>query len=86
MGVLQAENNISYNSNNSVKIYIIKQEAYENKDRFEKDYASLLGDPTNQFAAINLKNAAIAQADREVKLVRLLTFDPPSKESLYKAM
>lgn len=84
MGVLQAENNISYNSNNSVKIYIIKQEAYENKDRFEKDYASLLGDPTNQFAAINLKNAAIAQADREVKLVRLLTFDPPSKESLYK--
>lgn len=75
MGILQAENSVAYTSHNAIKIYIIKQEAYENKQKFETDYASLLGDATNPSKFLSTNNAAISYADRNIKLVPLLTFD-----------
>lgn len=75
MGILKAENNVAYTSHNAIKIYIIKQEAYENKVRFEQDYASLLGNATNPNKFLNINNAAISYVDRDIKLVRLLDYD-----------
>lgn len=81
MGILQAENNIAYSANNAIKIYIIKQEAYENKQKFEKDYASILGDALNSNKFLNTDNAAIS-GSRDIRLVPLLAFDKIS--NLYK--
>lgn len=73
MGILQAENNVSYVANNACKIYIIKQEAVSNKDKFEADYASLIGDPVNPKKFLNLKNAAHS-GENDIKLVRLIDY------------
>ena len=81
MGILQAENSVAYTSHNAIKIYIIKQEAYENKQKFETDYASLLGDATNPSKFLSTNNAAIAD-NKNIRLVPLLTFDKIS--DLYK--
>lgn len=81
MGILQAENTVAYTANNAVKIYIIKQEAYENKQKFETDYASLLGDATDPTKLLSKNNAAIT-SNRSIKLIPLLTFDYIS--SLYE--
>ena len=78
MGILQAENSVAYTSHNAIKIYIIKQEAYENKQKFETDYASLLGDATNPSKFLSTNNASISYADRKIKLVRLLDYDEKS--------
>ena len=74
MGILQAENSVAYTANNAVKIYIIKQEAYENKLKFEQDYASLLGDATNPNKFLSTDNAAVT-INRSIKLVPLVSFD-----------
>ena len=83
MGILQAENSVAYTANNTIKIYIIKQEAYENKQKFEQDYASLLGDATDPSKFISTNNAAIS-ASRSLKLIPLVTFDLPAQENLYE--
>lgn len=83
MGVLQAENNVSYVANNACKIYIIKQEAVSNKDKFEADYASLIGDPVNPKKFLNLKNAAHS-GENDIKLFPLICYDEPKNSYLYK--
>ena len=82
MGILQAENSISYSANNAIKIYIIKQTDISNKDKFEMDYASLLkkGTPTNKFLNIKAENI---QQDREIQLTPLICYDDPNSEITY---
>ena len=74
MKILSAENSVSYTANNACKIYIIKQEAYENKLKFEQDYASLLGDATKLDKFISTNNVAIT-SNRNIKLVPLISFN-----------
>ena len=42
MGILAANNSISYNANNACKIYIIKQIDRKDQEEFEADYADLI--------------------------------------------
>ena len=42
MGILSANNNIAYTTNNACKIYIIKQIERKDQEEFEADYADLI--------------------------------------------
>ena len=74
MGILKAENSISYTANNACKIYIIKQVSYEDKSKFIEDYNSILGDATDINKFFNGNNAAHS-GEKGIKLVPLLDYD-----------
>ena len=74
MGILKAENNVAYTANNACRIYIIKQEDYENRDKFSEDYAQILGDATSLNKFFNGNNATHS-GEKDIKLVPLISFD-----------
>lgn len=74
MGILKAENNVAYTANNACRIYIIKQEDYENRDKFSEDYAQILGDATSLNKFFNSNNATHS-GEKDIKLVPLISFD-----------
>ena len=90
MGILQAENNISYSANNACEIYIIKQVDFgEPYNDFIKNYAPLLSGSSPNIAkkilgSLGLDTGSdLIQQEHSIRLTPLICFDQPINENLY---
>lgn len=72
MGILSADNNISYTANNACRIYIIKQIEFKDISEFEKNYIDYIN---NQNSALkSILNKVNPTQVSDIKLIPLITY------------
>lgn len=73
MGILSADNNISYTANNACRIYIIKQVEFKDIPLFNEDYISYINSQNNTLKQkLNKINPMEAS---DIKLIPLISYD-----------
>lgn len=73
MGILSADNNISYTANNACRIYIIKQIEFSDISTFEENYISYINNQNSVLKSILNKVNPTEVSD--IKLVPLIAYD-----------
>lgn len=82
MGILQAENSVSFTANNACKIYIIKQVENNEKTIFERTYLDYI----NSQKPLSKKFDFNVLDNDEIQLTPLITYDDPKNNILYERM
>lgn len=80
MGILSADNNISYTANNACRIYIIKQIEFSDISTFEENYISYINNQNSVLKSILNKVNPTQVSD--IKLIPLITYSDNLADSL----